>query len=75
MIDKCINSNTHCFYLLYSDAMDKLVSCNEVYDEKDIIHTDICKDLINIIDDVSAGPLSFNDCKCFLGKYARVCYY
>ena len=66
MIDKCINSNTHCFYLLYSDAMDKLVNCNEVFDEKDIIHADICKDLINMRDDVCEGPLSFNDWKMLL---------
>ena len=48
MIDKCINSNTHCFYLLCSGAMDKLVNYKEVYDKKDIIHADICKDLINM---------------------------
>ena len=66
MTDKCINSNTHCFYLLYSDAMDKLVNCNEVYYEKDIIHADICKDLINMRDDVCDGPLSYNDCKMLL---------
>ena len=46
--------------------MDKLVNCNEVYDEKDIIHADICKDLINMRDDVCDGPLSYDDCKMLL---------
>ena len=75
MIDKCINSNTHCFYLLYSDAMDKLVNCNEVFNEKDIIHADICKDLIYMRDDVCDGPLSYiMTVKCSLSTSAPVSF-
>ena len=55
--------------------MDKLVNCNEVYDEKDIIHADICKDLINMRDDVCEGPLFLMTVKCSLSTSAPVSYY